>query len=130
MKVAIVGSTGFAPPILFQLIQDTEGIILTRRTKSWGIDQFVRATCEYLGREFTVYEVEGPARGGAFVRDLNLINGADKIIALFAPDKVMEGGTGHIVNKALDERKEVEAYTVDDNGDLVLVGGHNPRTDT
>ena len=74
--------------------------------------------------------MEGPSRGGAYVRDLNLINDADKIIAIFAPDRVMEGGTGHIVNKALDERKEVEAYTIDEQGELVLVGGNNPRTES
>ena len=130
MKTAIVGSTDFSPPVLLKLVQDAKGIILTRQTKAWGVDQFVRASCEYLGREFTVYDTEGPSRGGAFVRDLKLINDADKIIALFHPGRVMEGGTGHIVNKALDERKEVEAYTIDDEGDLVLVGGHNPRTDS
>lgn len=112
------------------IVQSTNGIILTRKTKAWGVDQFVRAACEYLGREYTVYEVDGPARGGSFVRDLNLINDSDRIIAVFDPERVMEGGTGHIVNKALDERKEVEAYTVDDSGELVLVGGYNPRTDT
>jgi hypothetical protein len=130
VKTAIVGSTGFSPPVLLKLIQDTPGIILTRKTKQWGVDQFVSAVCLYQGRDFTVYDNEGPSRGGAFVRDLALLNDADKVIALFAPDRVMEGGTAHIVNKALDERKEVEAYTVDDQGELVLVGGHNPRTDT
>lgn len=130
MKTAIVGSTGFSPPVLMTLLQSTPGVILTRQTKAWGVDQFVQAACEYLGREFTVYQVEGPSRGGAFVRDLTLLNDADKVIALFAPDKVMEGGTAHIVNKALDEKKEVEAYTVDDEGELVLVGGHNPREDS
>jgi hypothetical protein len=130
VKTAIVGSTGFSPPVLMTLVQSTPGIILTRQTKTWGVDQFVQAACEYMGREFTVYKMEGPSRGGAFVRDLALLNDADKVIALFAPDKVMEGGTAHIVNKALDERKEVEAYTVDDEGELVLVGGHNPRTDS
>jgi hypothetical protein len=129
MKTAIVGSTGFVPPVLLDLVVTTPGIILTRKTKQFGVDQFVCAACEHLGKEFTVYDVEGPSRGGAFVRDLTLINDADKIIALFDPERVMEGGTGHIVNKALDERKEVEAYTVDDSGELVLVGGYNPRTD-
>jgi len=130
VKTAIVGSTGFSPPVLMTLVQETKGTILTRNTKEWGVDQFVQAACAYLGRDFTVYKVDGPARGGAFIRDLNLINDSDRIIAIFSPDKVMEGGTGHIVNKALDERKEVEAYTVDDSGELVLVGGYNPRTDS
>jgi hypothetical protein len=129
MKTAIVGSTGFSPPVLMTLLQSTPGIILTRQTKSWGVDQFIQTACEMLGREYTVYPMAGPSRGGAFVRDLVLLNDADKVIAVFDPDKVMEGGTAHIVNKALDERKEVEAYTVDDEGELVLVGGNNPRED-
>lgn len=127
MKTAIIGSTGFAPPVVMTLVQETPGIILTRDTKAWGVDQFVRASCEYLGREFTVYKADGPSRGGAFLRDLNLIRDADRIIALFSPARIMEGGTAHVVNKALDEKKEVEAYTIDDTGELVLVGGHNPR---
>lgn len=130
MKTAIVGSTGFSPPVLMTLLQSTPGIILTRQTKSWGVDQFIQTACVYLGREQIVYSMEGPSRGGAFVRDLVLLNAADKVIAVFAPDRIMEGGTAHIVNKALDERKEVEAYTVDDEGELVLVGGNNPREDS
>jgi hypothetical protein len=135
VKTAIVGSTGMAYRFgdgainLVGLILSSQGTILTRATRETGVDALVIEICRIAGRECKTYPIEGPSRGGAFVRDLKLIADADKIIAIFAPDRVMEGGTGHIVNKALDERKEVEAYTIDDTGELVLVGGNNPRTD-
>jgi hypothetical protein len=132
VKTAIVGSTNFFPdPLLvLRLIESNPGEILTRRTRTSGIDVMVEGLCLVYGHECKTYDMDGPSRGGTFVRDLSLIKDADKIIAIFAPDRIMEGGTGHIVNKALDERKEVEAYTIDDAGELVLVGGHNPRTDS
>jgi hypothetical protein len=132
VKTAIVGSTGFFPnaTTILRLIESNPGQIITRTTKANGIDAVVAGLCLMYGHPCEMYSMEGPSRGGAYVRDLNLINDADKIIAIFAPDRVMEGGTGHIVNKALDERKEVEAYTIDEQGELVLVGGNNPRTES
>jgi len=51
LKVAIVGSTGFFPEAttILRLIEDNPGEILTRNTRSNGIDAVVAGLCLMYG---------------------------------------------------------------------------------
>ena len=61
-------------------------------------------------------------REGTYVRDAHMVQMADHVIAFFTPETLMAGGTGHVVQKALDKEIPVSAYEVDEDG-LRWVGG-------
>lgn len=64
----------------------------------------------------------GSGRDGVYERDYRLVDHADSVMAFFHPERVMEGGTAHVVKAALDREKPVEAWTLDDAGELIQVG--------
>jgi hypothetical protein len=55
-------------------------------------------------------------REGTYVRDAHMTAMADHVFAFFTPDTLMEGGTGHVVDKAIDKEIPVTAYEVDETG--------------
>lgn len=56
-----------------------------------------------------------------------MVAGADLVIAVFPPTKPMEGGTGHVVEKAIDQRVPAYAYTFDDRTGFARVGEYDPE---
>lgn len=54
-----------------------------------------------------------------FSRDVEMVQQADKVYAFFANGQFMQGGTGHVVACALREGKPVEAYELDEGGNVV-----------
>lgn len=68
-----------------------------------------------------------PGKGGrqaTFLRDVAMVQAADEVLAYFAENAEMDGGTGHVVDKALDQNKPCRAYAIVD-GSLKWVGGHD-----
>lgn len=61
-------------------------------------------------------------RAANFERDYNLVESADRVMAFFREDRLMEGGTGHVVQAALIRGIPVEAWTHDESGTLVSIG--------
>lgn len=61
-------------------------------------------------------------RAGVYRRDYTMVEQACRVVAFFAPEREMEGGTGHIVKAALDRGIPVEAYGLTEEGDLELIG--------
>lgn len=61
-------------------------------------------------------------REGTYVRDAHMVGMADLVLAFFTPGSLMVGGTGHVVEKALDKDIPVQAYEIDESG-LRWVGG-------
>jgi hypothetical protein len=55
-------------------------------------------------------------REGTYVRDAHMASMADHVIAFFTPNTLMAGGTGHVVNKAIDKDIPVSAYEIDEDG--------------
>ncbi len=58
-------------------------------------------------------------RGGreaTYVRDAHMTAMADHVFAFFATETLMEGGTAHVVDKAIDKEIPVTAYEVDEDG--------------
>lgn len=124
MKVAIVGSRIFpmaegAGYILGAVTRlKTGDTVLTRPSE--GVDYMAQIFAHVRGLDVEVYRADG-ARGDVYRRDMQLVDDADKVIAFFDPDHVMDGGTGHIVETAMRKEKPVEAWTVVD-GELIRVG--------
>lgn len=63
--------------------------------------------------------------GATFNRDNDMVSQADLVLAFFEPHHVMEGGTGHVVETAIDRAVPVYSFTLSDNS-LTRVGDHDP----
>jgi len=64
--------------------------------------------------------------GAAFLRDNEMVSRSDLVLAFFDPHNVMAGGTGHVVETAIDRAVPVYSFTVDEEG-LTRVGEHDPE---
>lgn len=74
-------------------------------------ETLVAQLCDSLGIEYAWRRPEPGGRGATFRRDVSLIGAADGVIVFFHPDRIMEGGTGHLVEKAIDANVPVWAFT-------------------
>lgn len=68
------------------------------------------------------YRPDGGGRAKVYERDYRLVEESERVIAFFHPERVMEGGTGHVVKAALDRGIPVEAWTIRDDGELEAIG--------
>ena len=88
-----------------------------------GVEQAAVKLCEKWGKTCLQFQPEpGAGRKAVYERDYRLVEHADRVIAFFAPGNEMSGGTGHVVESALARGVEVEAYTIDEEGDVKLIG--------
>src|SRR5688572_4018229 len=69
----------------------------------------------------TLHTARGPNRSDVYYRDFDLVSNVDRVIAFFRPDRLMEGGTGHVVYAALCKEVPVEIWTYDDFDNLVNI---------
>lgn len=86
------------------------------------IERLASLICQGLGVPVIRYSASNTGRASVFFRDYAMVRSSSAVFAVFAPDRVMEGGTGHVIKAALDSEIQVEAYTVDDDGTLVMIG--------
>lgn len=68
-------------------------------------------------------EVEG--RASSFLRDIAMIERSDLLLAFFRPERAGDGGTAHLVDKAIDKDIPVWSYLVAP-GQLTRFGEHEP----
>jgi hypothetical protein len=61
-------------------------------------------------------------RAAVYDRDYSLIEMADRVMAFFREDRLMTGGTGHVVHAALTKGIAVEAWSLSPDGSLYSVG--------
>lgn len=103
-----------------------------KQEPSSAIETFVMKVAEMWGKDTYYYrpsDAASSARSGVprsqrtknYIRDIVLVDGCDEIVAFFDPERVMEGGTGHIIEAALRMDKPCRAYTIR-NGRLEEVG--------
>lgn len=59
---------------------------------------------------------EGTGREASFFRDIEMVKDADVVICVFDEASPMEGGTGHVVEKAQDRATPVYAYLYEEDG--------------
>lgn len=64
----------------------------------------------------------GPEREDVYNRDWRMVKSIDRLIAFFAPGRVMEGGAGHVVHAALTRGVKVEAWEAVEAGTIRPVG--------
>jgi hypothetical protein len=105
-------------------------IVLLRRGNKRPVAEFERTVFDICrrsghlqGRWMLPDPIGGP--GAAFTRDIEMVALADLVLAFFAPYHAMEGGTGHVVEVAIDRNVPVYSYTLDDT--LTRVGDHDPE---
>lgn len=69
---------------------------------------------------------ERPGRASVYLRDIEMVEGADLVLLFFDPGEAVEGysGTAHMLDKALDAGVPVEAYAVREDGSVQWIGGY------
>jgi hypothetical protein len=95
-----------------------------RQTEPGPLEETLAAECREIG---VPIEWRIPAPGGrdeVFFRDLDMVTKADLVLAVFSPERAMEGGTAHVIEKAIDLRVPAYAFTFD--GSLERVGEFDP----
>jgi len=118
--------------ILAELVKLPGGSqVLLRRPKTPGkwpgeFELLVSRLAGILGVSVEWRQPEGIDRSQTYLRDLGMVEDADYVVAFFAQERVMEGGTGHVVEAAWSKLRAVEAYTIGQDGDLIDVGSFDP----
>lgn len=123
MKVCIVGSRSLeingdvALHIVTTLVDlPPESEILIRKPLTRSLRPFeamVAALGGSMGHTVTEYVPEPGGRSQVFLRDVEMVRDADEVVAFFADGDEMSGGTGHVVDKAIDQQRPVRAYAVE-----------------
>lgn len=131
MNVAVVGSrsvpTGVARKVIETLLGTLQGhteeelrILLRHPLKrSPGpVEVIASDVANKLGitTQWCYPDERKKGRAGAYVRDAHMVQISDMVLALFTPTTLMSGGTGHVVEKAIDKEIPVHAYEVDEDG--------------
>lgn len=104
----------------FMATFDRTATIHTRSAKG-GPDQFIAEAARTMGFDVRTWVGEGGASN--YIRDVEMVRGADVVYAFFDADHVGEGGTQHVIDKALDQGKAVVSYVFDRG--LVIVGSYD-----
>jgi hypothetical protein len=137
MKVTIVGSRSLDPlaaqPFfvkeLAALPEHSEIQLRKPTTRPARVFEMTVAVCALtLGHSVQWWEPGPGGRQATFLRDVAMVEASDEVIAYFTEDEEMTGGTGHVVEKALDRARLCRAYSIVD-GDLKWVGGYDPSTE-
>lgn len=102
---------------------DRVGIRATRDDEIMSpIERLASVICESLGVPVIRYSASNSGRASVYFRDYALVRSSSAVFAVFSPERVMDGGTAHVIKAALDEGVQVEAYTLDDDGTLTMIG--------
>jgi hypothetical protein len=138
MKVAIVGSRTLDLEMVSIPLLDTltklpfgaEVLVRSGNLEMQAFEQLTFRLCAALSIPVAIRTPDlGTGRAGVFDRDIRMVEESDAVIAFFDPEHVMLGGTGHVVEKAIDKEKPTYAYEVDADG-LRWVGGIEPPEDS
>jgi hypothetical protein len=131
VNVVVVGNTGVSVEKALEITAeflshlDTDTRILLRspiNDPPNPLEENLARQAEDLGLEVVwCYPDRRGGREGTYVRDAHMAGMADLVLAFFLPGKVMTGGTGHVVEKALDKDIPIQAYELDESG-LTWVG--------
>lgn len=131
-RVVIAASRNADPHAAYHLLDiiekvDSPTVILRRgrETEPGPIEAEIASECRAMG---VPIEWRVPAPGGrdeVYYRDLDMVTKADLVLAVFSPERTMEGGTAHVVEKAIDLRVPAYAFSYDRHG-LERVGEFDP----
>lgn len=132
MKV-IVGSSDIvlSPDLVYSIaavlstLDPTEGVgirIDGENTPASSLERLVRSLAARMGRECREFAPTKGGRAATFHRDYDMVDDTTSVHAYFSAGREMSGGTGHVVKAALDRGVEVEAWGMDPDGKLHLIG--------
>lgn len=125
-RVLVAGSGSFpldqaiGTEVVDILREYPEGTVFLTRARG-RFDTFVSVAAETLG--YVVVRFPSPGGSRNWDRDVAMAHEADEAVAFFDPATLhdMNTGTGHLVEKLLDQRKRVRAFT-EAGGHLVFAG--------
>lgn len=89
----------------------------------------VARICGKFGIPVEYVQPEGGGRESVYNRDYVMVERSDRILAFFPQGEEMSGGTGHVVDAALAKYAPVNAWTIDEQGNIERIGEFDPATD-
>lgn len=131
VTVAYVGSRGLisvrlALHVARKISKLPKGsVVLVRRGRNTELGPFervVEACAKSLGITYFECIPKGPGRESVYRRDYEMVEAADYVEAYFPESAVMDGGTGHVVDAALNREKTVYAWSVSEEGTVERIG--------
>lgn len=134
MKVTFVGSRTLdlaqvSIPLLNELTKlpdDAQVLVRSGHSEMGQFEHLTIRLCDALGIPVATRTPEiGKGRAGVYERDISMVEESEAVIAYFDQAHVMQGGTAHVVEKAIDKEKPVYAYQVGATG-CEWVGGLEP----
>lgn len=94
--------------------------VLLRRPRTHGqpglVEQLISRLVENLPLNVRWFEPGEGGRGATYERDYAMVEAADYVEAYFGGDKIMEGGTGHVVEAAIASGVPVYAWAITEKG--------------
>jgi hypothetical protein len=100
-------------------IKRSECVVHLRRPKSGEAGAFERTVAEICSHNDYPVVWHSPlpgGRGAVYVRDYEMVEASDTVIAFFSEGNIMTGGTGHVVDAALMKEIPVAAWEVGRSG--------------
>lgn len=109
-----------------------DSVILLRRGNKSGPGRFetllreiVRQYAWHLDIRWMLPEPDG-GPGATFNRDNEMVAMSDLVLAFFEPGHTMSGGTGHVVETAIDRNIPTYSFAMSEDSALTRVGDHDP----
>lgn len=107
--------------------------VLLRESLHEGVAPFEKLAaelCDTLGIRYEWRKPDPGGRASVYNRDVSMVRSADHVVTYFDPATPMQGGTGHIIDRAIEEEVTCEAWAVCPpeagsstwSGDLVRIG--------
>lgn len=131
-RIVVAGSRDVDPHVAYILLNIIEKIpdptVILRRgreTEPGPLESEIAAECRAVGIPIEWRVPAGGGREEVFFRDLDMVTKADLVLAVFSPERAMQGGTGHVVDKAIDLRVPAYAFTFAE-GPLERLGEFDP----
>lgn len=104
--------------------------VFIRKGKIAALGMFetlVETIAKKYGHVVLYCQPDGNDRSAVYRRDYELVESVDRVEAYFAPDRIMDGGTGHLVEAAIAKGIPVYAWTVSGRGLIIRVGEFEPH---
>lgn len=92
-------------------------------------EQEVARICAKFGIGSEYVRPTGGGRQSVYNRDYTMVARSDRVLAFFSSEEPMTGGTGHVVDAALAKLAPVNAWTIDERGNIERIGEFDPDLD-
>jgi hypothetical protein len=119
------------PLLNYILATDPVTIVMRGSAGKWAHNAFEMALhimCVMLDVRLEVHKPEAGGRKATFIRDIEMVESADVVLCVFSSEHPMEGGTAHVVEKAMDAGVPVYSYTCEPDSHVwKRLGEHDPE---